>query len=332
MIARMWISPTMLLAWSLAGIAGSSGRLLLEAQPGAVTAPARRAGETTSTSHRWQIVTWASNTKEWNSRLHVTGYRIGCGNDPEQCVHRGEVDTKRDSIENIYISMPLKAGISAADASAYSALSRNNPFIVEAGFDDFVDRDQLLRSSHPDIPGFLQTVTGNIRKANSRLKFGITLYEDELDSPYIRPPLLPTSVSRQIGYVHLYLHYRGDAQFYPRYVQETHQLFPNAKILAGSYAYDRVAYIPCSPHSEEKCTPQQDQTLFLESLRIQANLLRAGRVAGIEFYPGYFGKEAQWPHWNEPDICAPERRQQCIANTVNMRRAAASLLEKILGW
>ncbi len=286
-----------------------------------------------SSTHAWNIITWASNTKGWNRKLHVSGYRIGCSGNALRCFHRAQVDVKRDEIGQIVISMPLKPQVALRDALEYSALSRSDPFLAAVGFDDFVDRDQhLLLSPDPDIPGFLESIVSNVRRKNRQLKFGITLYEDELGSRFLRPPLLPQSVARSVGYVSLYLHYREDAKAFPVYVQEVRSLFPNARILAGSYAYDRVDYIPCGRTGNDKCTPTQDIALYKESIRIQAKMLRDGKVDGIEFYPGFFGKVAQWPHWREPDICASARRRQCIADTRIMRRAAVAVLSSYLHW
>lgn len=281
-----------------------------------------------------QIYTWIGNTPGWNRKLHVSGYRLGCNiGQPQGCVREASQAVAKDGIRKIFISMAMVHVQTPLDALAYSRLSVSHPFIVEVGFDDFVDRYQDL-FGHPgfDPQAWLLKVVRNIKAYNPKLAFGITLYEDELDSPYLHPPYLPNAVARDIGYVHLYLHYRADAPRYSEYVKETKRLFPQAKIIAGMYPYDRISYIPCAPNgSHAACSPREEVQLYEEALRTAVKLLKEGRIEGIEFYPGFFGKTATWPGWKNSDYCAAKDVKQCIEITRMMRDKTASILSAALG-
>ena len=108
-------------------------------------------------------------------------------------------------------------------------------------------------------------------------------------------------------------------------MQKAKQIFPHARIIAGSYAYDRRAFLPCAPGGTA-CTQQQDFDLFKESLTVQVHELSQGAVDRIEFFPGYFGVEATWTGWSNPRECAPNQVSECISNTIAMRDAALKIL------
>jgi hypothetical protein len=96
------------------------------------------------------------------------------------------------------------------------------------------------------------------------------------------------------------------------------------------YAYDRIDYIPCSPASGRPCTQAEEIGLYRQSAKIAAQLLRQRQIAGIEFYPGFFGMEEQWDGWKHKDYCAPARVQQCIQNTRDMREDTAEIIGKLM--
>ena len=50
--------------------------------------------------------------------------------------------------------------------------------------------------------------------------------------------------------------------------------------------------------------------------------MRHGAVSAIEFFPGYFGNEEQWPSLSNPRECPPGEVTECIANTNRMRQFA----------
>lgn len=136
----------------------------------------------------WTITTWAHNTDAWNRKLHVSVYRFGCSTAAE-CLEYGEEVLRRQNIREIVASMPMKnPGLMADDAREYSQLSLTNPFLIEVSFDDFVDRYQgLFSSGETGSSSIVETVLQNVKSANPNLKFGITLYEDELGSSFSPP-------------------------------------------------------------------------------------------------------------------------------------------------
>ena len=281
------------------------------------------------------IYTWGTeNTPAWVDKLHIFGYRIGCSASVAVCASEARNAARQFGARRINLAIPLDPTREPADALKYSQASLSNPFLAEVTFDDFVRLyGRLVARPGFSSPSWLAKVIHNVKAKNPSLRVGITLYENELDSADIRPPKLPSKVAAGINDVYLYLHYRADAPNYAAYVRRTKALFPNAKVIAGSYAYDRVNYLPCSPFNGRACTPAQDVKLYEESIAIQARLLKEGVLAGIEFYPGYFGKESEWPGWKEGGrICRPNRVQQCIDNTRTMREYAAKALSSALGW
>jgi hypothetical protein len=55
-------------------------------------------------------------------------------------------------------------------------------------------------------------------------------------------------------------------------------------------------------------------------------MLGTSDVEWIEFYPGNFGTEAQWPNWKAPRICGQERLRECVENTKAMREVVRQTL------
>jgi hypothetical protein len=265
--------------------------------------------------------------------MHVSGYRMGCDNgDPQGCVQEAMQAVAQNGIVRVFLSMPVDAEQTPADALVYSRLSVSHPFIAEAGFDDFVGRyGKLFTRAGFDPPSWLREVIRNVKRDNPHLAFGITLYEDELNSPIVRAPDLPSDIARSVDYVHFYLHYRTDGGRLSEYVAKAKSLFPDAKVIAGLYAYDRINYIPCSPSSQRECTPAEELRFYAQQLNMAIHLLKSGRVVGIEFYPGFFGKESEWGGWKKPNYCAQNRIESCITNTRAIREMTIRTLSATMG-
>lgn len=274
-----------------------------------------------------QIMTWPPNVLAWNGKLGVTAFRMGCTDAPKSCLE--EVRSLKSSQKINRFSIMFDSAEFSPEkfrdfAWQYSKLSLKEPALIEIGLDDFVSLYSQVWN--PDSNLSFEAVLEATRKVNPNLKFGITIYEDELSSQVLDDSSLPNRAKAKIDTVYLYLHYRENGKNFANYVKQAERIFQKAKIIAGSYAYDRIDYSLCS--SEEtspKCTPEEEITLFKESIRLQADLLREGRISGIEFYPGFFGMEEQWD-WNDPETCRPERKAECIKNTKIMRQAALQAL------
>lgn len=275
-------------------------------------------------AQRGTIAAWAENTPQGLAEMGVTQVRTGCGAPPETCVQRVAALERSEGIGKVAITLALPRpdpGQVLDYAARYAQLSARTPGLVEIGIDDYYHF--MRRNTPPDFTAVVETA----RSAGPPLLFGVTLYEDELDSVAQSPALFPPELLARIDRVYLYLHYRANGPDYARYVTRARALFPNAQIFGGVYAYDRIDYIACAEGPDKTpCTRDQEIGLFREALTGQIALMRSGTLDGLEFYPGQFGREERWNGWNEERICRPDRRAECIENTQEMRRIARSLL------
>ena len=277
-----------------------------------------------------RVMTWSAwvNRPEWNRSLGVTASRQGCSNSPEVCV-QSSCKTARELHFEIFLAIPLNSH-ALDNASEYSRLSLTCPQLIEVGFDDFLDQYRAIGRSLPNPSKLLREFIVRLKSANPKLRFGGTIYEDQLSIPGPLDSELPSAIRKRFDYVHLFVHYREDGPSYANYVSEAKRLFPHARIIAGAYAYDRRAYLPCSP-SGHPCTPAEELDLYRETMEIQIRLLKDRVTDGIEFYPGYFGVEEQWGGWNNPKACALQDVTLCIANTKSMRQATVDALKRESG-
>lgn len=270
------------------------------------------------------IAAWAENTPQGLAALGVTQVRTGCGAPPETCVQRVAALERSEGIGKVAIAIVLPR----ADpeqlldyAARYGQLSASTPGLVEIGIDDYYGF--MRRNSPPDFTAVVEKA----RAAEPSLHFGVTLYEDELESLARSQALFPPQLLARIDRVYLYLHYRQNGPDFARYLTRARTLFPNAQIFGGVYAYDRIDYIACAEGPDKTpCSRDQEIGLFRQALVEQIALLRSGALDGIEFYPGQFGREERWNGWSQERICRPDRRDACIENTKEMRRIAESLL------
>lgn len=274
-----------------------------------------------------EIVSWAGNTREWNQRLGVTLVRMGCSSSPSECLRRIETLAVSEGVDRWTISVKGPGRLVDQFAAEYSRLSLTNRRLVGIDIDDFVSTLRTWKTENQGVPAeLLVGIARSAKSANDAMQFGVTVYEDQLSSPALLS--LPLEARSIVDRVSLYLHYRENAGNYADYVGRSRQLFPNAVIWAGSYAYDRVDYLPCGEGHFRHCTEEQEKRLFRESLEIQIGLMQDGKVAAIEFYPGFFGRESEWHGWSKPRICAASRRSACVETTRIMRTVAADLLDR----
>jgi len=279
-----------------------------------------------------KVSTWYLNTPDENALLGVTSITLGCSSTPDFCfTEMGQVASSQD-VQNIKLAIKMDPTTSATYATQFGQWSLTHPILFSIGFDDLVGRmEDLKLFQNIAQPGTVVTDTVNAAKAaNPNLKFAVTMYEDKLGSPLLADSNLPPATKASVDYVQLYIHYRGDGPNYNTYIQQTKAIFPNARIIAGVYAYDRIDYLPCLPGGVP-CTVQQEEGLFEQLFLIQLSDLQQGIVDQLEFSPGYFGLEAQWPSWTEPRRCAPTRIPQCIANTLAMRQTAVQDIASTFG-
>ncbi len=275
------------------------------------------------------IMTFGTNTVEGNQALNLSGLRMGCAKTPEECVQLAAKHAQSQGVSMVYIAFELRSTTAQNYARQFSVLSQSNPFLHAIGVDDFVSTYYHLQkdslTAHP--ADLLKDAIEGAKSTNPNLNFGVTVYEDDLGSPFIQDPKLPYAIRSQIDYVHLYIHFRQNGPRYGGYVEHVKRLFPRAKIIAGSYPYDRIDYLPCVQGGTRRCSTSEEIDAYRNSIEIQAGLLKSRRVAGIEFYPAEFGREDQWNGWNNPKVCNPDRRRDCIENTRLMRQATIDVLK-----
>lgn len=119
-----------------------------------------------------------------------------------------------------------------------------------------------------------------IKNARQKLRYGATIYDDDFDKKII------AVVGRDIDLVHFYFHKRTRAKQINAYMEKLNTYFPHAKIILGIYNMDRREYEKRSPAAHVEVS------MFKRQLKDSMALLNAGKVSGIELFPGGLGNEA----------------------------------------
>ena len=279
-----------------------------------------------SAQTRPNIMSWGQNVSSWNTALGITAMREACGIVPTSCEPYLDTLASISGATTYYVSFPFDPSTSVSWAAQYSTLSLTHKGMVEIGFDDFVDKieDYQVAGTLPNPAAFISSVIAATKSKNPNLAFGATIYEDSLT--HVALTSLPASVRAQIQFVHLFVHYRENAPNWASYVTTVKSLFPNAKVIAGAYPFDRIDYLPCAFHGPVNCTAAQEQSLYKELLQEQLSMLNAGTVVGLEFYFGYFGDPQDWGGWTGR-ACLSSRLSQCIANTNTLQNITLQVLE-----
>jgi hypothetical protein len=273
-----------------------------------------------------KVITWGGNTLEWNHTLHLGALRVGCSDPPASCADYAQQISRSQGVDKVFLSILLQAEKTPVYVREYSRLSLGHPSLYEVGVDDFVSQSDKLNMTLPALSAFLAQTTRDLKGANPKLAFGITVYEDELSSDHLPLANLDAQFRSSVDFVHLYPHYRQEKLSFSAAAQQALKIFPQAKIVAGVYAYDRRDYLPCTRGNSTPCTNEQEVTLFTQSLKERLAAIASGEAEWLEFYPGSFGDEAKWPNWTAPRTCKPERVHECVDNTIAMR----SIVRKIL--
>ena len=278
-----------------------------------------------------KIITWGGNTPEWNRALQLGALRVGCSDPPASCADYAQQFSKSQGVDKVFLSILLQAEKTPVYVREYSRLSLNHPAVYEVGIDDFVGQCDKLNMTLPALSAFLVQVTQALKGTNPKLAFGITVYEDELTSDHLPLANLDERFRKSVDFVHLYPHYRQEKLGFSAATQQTLKLFPQAKIIAGVYAYDRRDYLPCTSGNSAPCTNEQELTLFSQSFKDRLAAVDSGEAQWLEFYPGNFGDEAKWPNWTAPRICKPARLRECVDNTIAMRAIVRKALNPQFG-
>jgi hypothetical protein len=277
------------------------------------------------------IMSWGENMAGWNEKLGLTAVREGCSIYPTECEPWLDNVAVDANVKNYYVSMPFSVSDSVAWAKEYSVLSLTHKMMTEISFDDYVNQieDHQIDGSLPNPATFTSEVIAATKSANPNLAFGVTIYEDSLT--HVALTSLPATLRAQIQYVHLYVHYRLNGPNYASYVTTAKSIFPNAKIIAGAYPYDRIDYLPCAYKGTVYCTAAQEQSLYKQTLEIQLSLVKAGTIYGLEFFFGYFGDPQDWPSWTlYTRICQPARLSTCYENSNTLQSITLQVLQGTL--
>lgn len=274
-----------------------------------------------------RVITWGENTSDWNQALNLGALRLGCSGAPASCVGYADQATRSEGVSTAFLAIILDVNHTPDYMRQYSQLSLNHPSLYEVGFDDFVGQAERQKLPFAELSSFLSEVADSLKSANPKLHLGITVYQDEFYAPRFPLDQLDEHFRRSVDFVHLYPHYRKEAEPFAATVQRAIQVFPQAKIIAGNYAYDRVNYLPCARGNSAPCTDQEEVSLFAQTFKERLAMLGNSDVAWMEFYPGRFGSEAQLDIWNDPRRgCHPDRIQQCVQNTKAMREIVRQAL------
>jgi hypothetical protein len=132
------------------------------------------------------ILTFGTNTQEWNRALGVSAIRMGCTSRPASCVAAAEVNAQTQKISSVYIATLINGTTALSDATEYSRLSLKHPIVSEVDIDDFAGVwFRLLKDvATTDARWVLRRFIDNLKSVNPSLKFGITLYENEITMPH----------------------------------------------------------------------------------------------------------------------------------------------------
>ncbi len=274
-----------------------------------------------------KVITWGGNTKEWNRTLGLDAVRMGCSSAPEGCIAAAETLRRAQGASKVFLAIRLDMTRTLSEARQYSRLSLSHPFLYEVGFDDFVSQCRKQKLATQALSLLLREVARELKAENSKLRLGITLYTDQLDSPRFPLAQLDERFRRSVDFVHLYSHYRRRAESLPESARHTKRIFPEAEIIAGIYAYDRRDYLPCAQGKSEACSNEEEFDLFGQSLREGMAMLEEGEASWIEFYPGAFGLEEKWGGWESPRSCRDGRRKECVQNTKQMRETVRAMMQ-----
>ena len=269
-----------------------------------------------------RVMTWVGISPEWQRTLHVSGLRMGCSSPPQSCIKSlpsGSSGTK------VFLAVLLKTD-TVDYGQQYSALSLQNPSLVEIGLDDFVSQYyKLYKANAGDPSAILSSFIDGVKSRNPKLQFGATIYENDFGTEYLSDKDLPPALRAKFDMVHFLVHYRGNSPKYEQYIRQLKTLFPNAQIVGGIYAYDRISYLPCLPNGQP-CSVEQEMNYFNQSLDAATNLLKQGGISWLEIFPGVFGREAEWSDWKNPKLCAG-RVPECVANTQKMDQAVVAKIK-----
>lgn len=275
------------------------------------------------------IITWGGNSPEWNKELHLSGVRIGCSDAYTSCLQQVDQIARSQQVSSVFLAIPLNPVRVGTDSAAYGALGPSHPNLVEVGFDDFVGQCEKTHLDPSGLSRLLESVAANLKSRGPNLKFGATIYQDQLSSGELDRLQLSDGARQSIDLVHLFPHYRKERKPITDYIADAKRVFPNAKVILGVYAYDRREYVPCSPDNHTPCSSEEEINYFDQIFHEDLKIMSSSAAIGIEFFPGNFGGEDSWKGWNNPRACKQGEKEACVQNTVAMRDKVRDAMQSI---
>ena len=270
------------------------------------------------------VIAAPGSTADWTEKLGVQELWVGCSSEPDRCMKSLDAYARADGINRVTLSIASDPKLIADYALHYSEASLSEPRLHAVVLDDTVPvfiREQKAGVAMASDPSGNRQRQG--QEPEAFVRHDAVRRRDEFCGSEGR--CFPPATRAQVDRVSLFVHFRKNGPQYASYVPQAKKLFPNAAIVAGVYAYDRSDYMPCAEGSKDKCTRLQDLALFEQTLRVQVGMVDAGQVAGIQFWPGTFGKREQtWSGWDSPGACS--QRQECVNATVAMHDAVLKAL------
>lgn len=290
----------------------------------------------------FKVITSSNNVTDFQKQLLPTDFGNGCSGTPESCLNKVKTKVEAKGIDKTgeYLAISKDPALIAGYALQYSQLSVQNPWLKEISIDDFYYTYRDWKTAGVDYKTLIETVATNTKQANPNLKFGVILYEEQLESALLSDEELPASTKAKIDYVHLFIHYRENGSNYRNYVNWIKSHYPNAKVIAGVYDYDRIDYMPCaySPNgftrplaADIKCTAQEELDYYKETLQIQTEMLKNAEVYALHLYTGPYDAQTPWPGFDSSINCLPERKEECIQNTTVINEATFQILNLARG-
>jgi len=278
------------------------------------------------------IISWGENTSSWQTALGVTQMRVSCGSlTPSACEpYLENFAAEQSSTGYYYVSMLVTPSTNATYAEDFSKLSLTYKHMLEIDFDDFISQleNQQIAGNLSNPDSFVNSVITATHYYNPNLAFGATIYEDSLTHTMLTTTLTASTRAR-IQYVHFFVHYRENVSKLNTYLAQVRSYFPNAKIIAGNYPYDRIDYLWCTQGDPNRtpCTAAQEQSSHQSLMQAELNLYKSGSIVGVESYFGYFGNPGDWSGWTAPTACTTRSYTTCIANTNTLQSITKSTIQ-----
>jgi hypothetical protein len=228
---------------------------------------------------------------------------------------------KQQGVGKVYLAVRLTTN-TPDELSQYPRHLSAGVVLEGVGFDDFVSQYRKLAQRY----SVSKAISVMDRATNTPgVRIGVTIYGEGLDSPWLGNAKLPKEIRSRIRSVHLFVRHRSNGVNFQKYVRRARDLFPQAQIFGGVYAYDRRDYSSCNTSSKAPCSGAEELRLFRVSLENELALVKRSELQGLEFYPGDFGREESWKGWNNSKIC--RNREACISETKKMRSVVLELLQ-----